>query len=55
MTKLQELKAAWLDAEIKATAAHREATDCWIGWRAELKKQETAPREPVEDEGNPLV
>jgi hypothetical protein len=64
MTKLEELKAAAdahaaaraadiaYDVVYAAYAAYGAALDAYY---AELDKQQTTPREPVEDEGNPLV
>jgi hypothetical protein len=66
MTKLEELKSK-LRVALKdlIVAKYAPDEDCKCAektfWRAtgaykaELKKQQTAPREPVEDEGNPLV
>ena len=65
MTKLEELKAAWYEAEVARDAAFSAlaalddalgaANNVYKAYYKELKKQETAPREPVEGEGNPLV
>jgi hypothetical protein len=56
MTKLEELKAA----SKAAYDVYRAADDAYLAaahdaYAAELRKQAKTPREPVEDEGNPLV
>jgi len=38
-----------------AGTAYEAAADAWGKYQEELEKQQTTPREPVEDEGNPLV
>ena len=70
LEKLKEAyRAAWIvahdadadawdaadDAEAAADDAWDAADDAWGAYKAELEKQQTTPREPVEDEGNPLV
>lgn len=69
MTKLEELKEAYLAAWIHRRDAAKAAEDAldaayeieaaevaaWAALQEELNKQDTTPREPVEDEGNSLV
>ena len=50
-----DAEAAADDAWDAADDAWDAADDAWGAYKAELEKQQTTPREPVEDEGNPLV
>jgi hypothetical protein len=49
------LAAAEADAYADYASAYADYAPAYAAYKAELEKQQTTPREPVEDEGNPLV
>ena len=55
MTKLQELRATLYAAEAVLDAANADYDVALAAYCKELEKRSKAPREPVEDEGNPLT